>query len=186
MKLSAPLGKKTAGKQTLDKKTLRAERGGCRCCLLLAMVLLVPALAGAEPIAGTTYTYDLSTEDMTPGGFTVFATPHAFADDTDDSTDLSVITTNGLLNDGNLGDDTTKVPFGAQDVLFANGTYAGFQNSVGTGLSPQPRVNIDLGGAFDLTSFTLHYLVEDSASIYSPRPVPDDCDSPRLMDTGRG
>lgn len=139
-----------------------------------AIALLCTAMAGAVPLTGLSYTYDLSAPDVDPGGFETFVVPHAFADDDIvNNSDLIKITTAGLLTDGNLG-SLTKVPFGFPPlVIFANGTYAGFRSDLGIGHAPQPKIDIDLGGRFELNSFTLYYLVEDSTSIYSPRPVPD-------------
>ncbi len=150
---------------------------------VLAVLMLSVASASADPIPGMTYTYDLSTQDVDPGGFMGFyVRPHAFADDDIvDNSDRSRITTAGLLTDGNLG-SLTKVPFSSPPmVIFANGTYAGFRGEPGIGHAPKPKIDIDLGGTFNLNSFTLHYLVEDSTSIYSPRPVPDDPTQPTLF-----
>ncbi len=141
------------------------------------------ASASAAPITGMTYTYDLSTQDVDPGGFMgYYVRPHAFADDDIvDSSDRSRITTAGMLTDGNFG-SLNKVPFSFPSmVIFANGTYAGFRGEPGIGHAPKPKIDIDLGGTYGLTSLTLYYLVEDPTSIYSPRPVPDDPTQPTLF-----
>ena len=139
-----------------------------RCLVSFAAFLLGAASVSADPIAGLTYTYDFSQADPFTGFFT---TPHpdAPANDTDDVTDPSVVTSKGVLANGHLGDPVfTNPPAGC--CLFNNGTYAGFRND-GAGGAPQPKIDVDLGGAFNLNSFTLHYLVEDRPSIYAPQPI---------------
>jgi len=142
---------------------------------LSTMVWLVPTSAVAAPIEGLTYTYDLSQSDLGTGAFTTAYVRNNVpteADDTVDDTDLSTITSSGMLTDGDFGDALTHVPFGNQSVLFPNGTYAGFENP-GFGGAPHPKIDIDLGDSYQLQSFTLYYLVEDDPSIFSPQPVPD-------------
>jgi hypothetical protein len=144
--------------------------------MLLSVVLGMDS-ARAQPIAGMTYTYDLSTEDIDPGGFAVFVRPYAdpgdTANDTLDDSNKAAITSRGRLTDGELGSMALS---GVDCCLFNNGTYAGFRGDPGIGLAPKPKINVDLGGDYALDSFTLHYLVEDQPSIYSPRRVPDNND----------
>ena len=139
-----------------------------RFAIFSAALLLGGGIAAADPITGLTYTYDLSQADPFTGFFT---TPHpdAAANDTVDATDPAAVTSTGILVDGDPGDPVfTNPPVGC--CLFNNGTYAGFRND-GAGGAPQPKIDIDLGGAYMLTSFTLHYLVEDRPSIYAPQPI---------------
>jgi hypothetical protein len=135
--------------------------------------------AHAQPITGTTYTYDLSTEDVDPGGFPVLVRPYMdagdTANDTMDASNQSAITSRGKLTDGQLGSTLLSDP-NSGCCLFNNGTYAGFRGDPGIGLAPKPKINVNLGGEYALDSFTLHYLVEDQPSIYSPRRVPDNND----------
>ena len=139
-----------------------------RCAIACVAVVLGATSVSADPITGMTYTYDLSQPDPFTGFFT---TPHpeAAADDTDDDTDPTAVTSRGLLTDGDFGSDVIGDP-GLGCCRFNNTTYAGFRND-GAGGAPQPKIDVDLGGTFDLTTFTLHYLVEDRPSIYSPQQV---------------
>jgi hypothetical protein len=136
--------------------------------LVLLTALLIAAPVAADPITGFTYTYDLSMADPFTGFFT---TPHPDvpANDTDNASDPAAVTSKGVLADGDLGDPVFTNPSGGC-CLFNNGTYAGFRND-GAGGAPQPKIDIDLGGTFQLSSFTLHYLVEDRPSIYAPQPI---------------
>ncbi|MEX2170924.1 MAG: PEP-CTERM sorting domain-containing protein [Pirellulales bacterium] len=115
-----------------------------------------------------TYTYDLSQSDPFTGFFTA-PHPEAAADDTDDATDSTAVTSRGLLTDGDFGSDVIGDP-NLGCCRFNNTTYAGFRND-GIGGAPQPKIDVDLGGTFNLNSFTLHYLVEDRPSIYSPQQI---------------
>ena len=131
-------------------------------------VMLVGTAVAADPITGFTYTYDLSMADPFTGFFTA-PHPDVPANDTDNASDPAAVTSKGVLADGDLGDPVfTNPPAGC--CLFNNGTYAGFRND-GAGGAPQPKIDIDLGGTFQLNSFTLHYLVEDRPSIYAPQPI---------------
>ena len=117
--------------------------------------LVITAPAQAAPIAVAGYTYDFSqTDDV--GGATVI---HPFATDPG----------NTLLTDGDLG-SLALVPFGIQNVAFPNGTWVGFTNH-GSGNAYQPRVELDLGGTFNIDTVQVSYLVEDEASIYAPNIV---------------
>jgi hypothetical protein len=138
-----------------------------RTFVLLAAMLLGTAVA-ADPITGFTYTYDLSMADPFTGFFTA-PHPDVPANDTDNASDPTAVTSKGMLADGNLGDPEFTNPV-AGCCLFNNGTFAGFRND-GAGGAPQPKIDIDLGGTFGLNSLTLHYLVEDRPSIYSPQPI---------------
>jgi hypothetical protein len=145
----------------------------------LVSILMGVVSAHAQPITGITYTYDLSTPDLDPGGFPVFVRPYMdagdTANDTMDASDPTAITSRGRLTDGELGSTVLSDPvFGC--CLFNNGTYAGFRGDPGIGHAPKPKIDVDLGGEYALDSFTLHYLVEDQPSIYSPRRVPDNND----------
>jgi len=141
-----------------------------RCAIFSAAVLLTVATALADPITGLTYTYDLSQPDPFSGVFTM-PHPDEPANDTVDATDPAAVTSKGVLVDMNLGSlEFTNPATGC--CLFNNGTYAGFRND-GAGGASQPKIDIDLGGLYMLTSFTLHYLVEDRPSIYAPQPVKD-------------
>jgi hypothetical protein len=150
-----------------------------RKCYFLAtfwcFAIVLSAIASADPIGGMTYTYDLSQPDGDPGsgGTGILTTPHGDprANDTVDNSDLTAVTSAGDLTDGNLGSLAT-VGFGSQMVVFANGTYAGFQNG-GFGGAHQPKIDVTLGGTYLVDTLTLYYLVEDSTSIYAPQPVPD-------------
>lgn len=149
----------TAGIRTAIYATLLAQ-------------LCVASTGRAEVLSGFTYTYDLSAEDMDPGGFPAFVQVHALADDADDMSNLSAITTLGILADGNLGSlDNSDPEVGC--CLFDNGTYAGFNGFPGVGVVPKPKININLGGTYNLNSLTLHYLVEDQPAIYAPQPISD-------------
>jgi len=141
-----------------------------RCLVFSAAILLGTALVCADPITGLTYTYDLSQADPF-SGFVTAPHPEVPANDTDDATDPTAVTSKGFLTDGDLGDlEFTNPPIGC--CLYNNGTYAGFRND-GPGGAPQPKIDVDLGGTFELNSFTLHYLVEDRPSIYSPQTIRD-------------
>jgi hypothetical protein len=115
-----------------------------------------------------TYTFDFSQADPFSGLFTA-PHPDASANDTVDATDPMAVTSKGRLVDLDFGDPVFTNP-AAGCCLFNNGTYAGFRND-GPGGAPQPKIDIDLGGTYMLTSFTLHYLVEDRPSIYAPQPI---------------
>ncbi|MEX2310361.1 MAG: PEP-CTERM sorting domain-containing protein [Pirellulales bacterium] len=139
-----------------------------RCVVFSTAIFLGAGFVCADPIGGLTYTYDFSQADPFTGFFTA-PHPDAAANDTDDASDPSAVTSKGVLADGDLGDPVfTNPPVGC--CLFNNGTYAGFRND-GAGGAPQPKIDVDLGGMFDLNSFTLHYLVEDRPSIYAPQTI---------------
>lgn len=144
------------------------------CCV--AALLLGQANALANPVTDTTYTYDLSEADPGTGIFT-----EAIVDAEDFVVPGTPQATNpplwatlpglGILNDGDVGsllgwDDPNP------SATFPNGTFAGFRND-GFGGAPRPKIDIDLGGTYDLNSVTLHYLVEDAQFIYSPQPISD-------------
>jgi hypothetical protein len=136
--------------------------------LVLLAAFLIGAPVAADPITGFTYTYDLSMADPFTGFFTA-PHPDAPANDTDNASDPAAVTSKGVLADGDLGDPVFTNPSGGC-CLFNNGTYAGFRND-GAGGAPQPKIDIDLDGTFQLNSLTLHYLVEDRPSIYAPQPI---------------
>jgi hypothetical protein len=138
-----------------------------RTFIVFAAMLIGTAVA-ADPITDFTYTYDFSTADPFTGFFTA-PHPDVPANDTDNASDPAAVTRKGMLADGNLGDPEFTNPV-AGCCLFNNGTFAGFRND-GAGGAPQPKIDIDLGGTFQLNSLTLHYLVEDRPSIYSPQPI---------------
>jgi hypothetical protein len=134
--------------------------------LFAALVIAAPAVA--DPITGFTYTYDFSMADPFTGFFTA-PHPEVPANDTDNASDPAAVTSKGVLADGDLGDpEFTNPPGGC--CLYNNGTFAGFRND-GAGGAPQPKIDIDLGGTFQLNSFTLHYLVEDRPFVYAPQPI---------------
>jgi hypothetical protein len=165
-----------ATRNDAQESAMASKRRYLVCTMVLSIALGVDA-AQAQPISGMTYTYDLSTPDVDPGGFPTFVRPYTdpgdTADDTLDDSNQAVITSRGRLTDGELGSMELS---GAECCLFNNGTYAGFRGDPGIGLAPKPKINVDLGGRYTLDSFTLHYLVEDQPSIYSPRRVPDSND----------
>ncbi len=141
-----------------------------------AMFFLGPIIALANPVAGTTYTYDLSEADPGTGIFTeaIVDTEDFIAPATPPTVDPSLwaaLPGQGILTDGDLGsllgwDDPNP------SATFPNGTFAGFRSD-GFGGAPRPKIDIDLGGTYDLNSITLHYLVEDAQFIYAPQPISD-------------
>jgi hypothetical protein len=138
--------------------------------LIACLAILLGAVsASADPITGMTYTYDLSEEDVFIGNYYTTPHPEVPANDTDDASDPSAITSKGVLTDGDFGSLVFTGPPGFGCCLYNNGTYAGFR--LDGGRVPQPKIDVDLGGTYTLNSFTLHYLVEDRPSIYAPQPV---------------
>ena len=120
--------------------------------------LAVSAAAYAQPIAGVTYTYDLSQADPGTGIFTTFLSDPAAQDPT-----------NTKLTDGELGDDMNVSDVMAGCCRFNNGTWIVVQNG-GFGGAPQPKIDVTLPGTFSLASVQLTYLVEDPSFIYAPQP----------------
>ena len=120
-----------------------------------ALTLALVAPASATDIAVAGYTYDFSQVDDIGGATTI----HPYATDP----------SNTLLTDGDVG-SLALVPFGIQNVAFPNGTWVGFTNH-GSGNAYQPRIEFDLGGAYNVDSVQVSYLVEDGASVYAPNPV---------------
>lgn len=129
--------------------------GITRIAAVSAASLAIVTAVSAGPIAGITYTYDLSQADPGTGIFTTF---HADPNSQDP--------TNTKLTDGNLGDDVTPSGGGA---IFDNGTWSVVQNG-GFGGAPQPMIDVVLPGTFLLESVEVFYLVEDPVGIYAPQP----------------
>lgn len=130
-------------------------------CLVL-VALFTPA--NAMPLAGVTYDYNpalLPNPDDGNGEWT-----WNFA-----GKDL----TQTKLADGVLG---TLDILPGETVAFSNGTWAGY--FAGDGGVGHPRVDLDLGGTYQVKSVEVQYLIEASPFIFAPQPV--DFESDGMVD----
>lgn len=121
-------------------------------CLVL---VAISATAYATPIAGVTYDYNpalLPNPDDGNGEWT-----WNFA-----GKDL----TQTRLTDGVLG---TLDILPGETVAFSNGTWSGY--FAGDGGVGHPRVDLDLGGTYQVKSVEVQYLIEASPFIFAPQPV---------------
>ncbi|MEZ6191609.1 MAG: PEP-CTERM sorting domain-containing protein [Phycisphaerales bacterium] len=108
------------------------------------IALGIGTAAHAAPIAGVTYTYDASTSPF-----------NGFAPDA-----------GGQLTDGVHG-SLTPDPLVDPLAAFRNGTWVGFTENGAA--NPQPGVNLDLGGTYNVDSVEIEFLIEPGPFIFAPQ-----------------